>query len=191
MQIFRTITDPGLLMRLTEGAIGVMPTDTVWGVVCRAQDEQAAARLYAAKHREHKPGTLIAASVEQLVALGIPEHYAREGEAWWPAPVSVILPAGPELFYLHQGLESLACRVPADPDLRALLTQTGPLLTSSANQPGEPPATSQAEAQKYFGDSVDFYIDAPPAPPTAPSTVVRVTPESGIEVLRQGAVTIN
>lgn len=177
-------------MLLAEGAVGVMPTDTVWGVVCRAQDEQAVAHLYAAKHREHKPGTLIAASVEQFIALGIPAQYAREGEAWWPAPVSVILPAGPELFYLHQGLESLACRVPANPALRELLTQTGPLLTSSANQPGEPPATSLAEAQKYFGDTVDFYIDAAAAPPTAPSTVVRVTPENGIEVLRQGAITI-
>ena len=50
-----------------KGEIAITPTDTVYGVVARAADPQAVARLYSLKHRERKPGTIVAASIDQIV----------------------------------------------------------------------------------------------------------------------------
>jgi L-threonylcarbamoyladenylate synthase len=102
----------------------------------------------------------------------------------------VVIPCGDELAYLHDGQRSLAVRIPDNEPLRQLLAQTGPLLTSSANQPGQPPATTIAEARAYFGDEVDFYEDGGDLSGNMPSTVVRVV-DDAIEVLRPGAVNIN
>jgi len=172
------------------GAIAVIPTDTVYGVVARANDTAATERLYRLKHRENKPGTLIAASIEQLVELGIPRRYVVAVEQFWPGAVSVVIPCGPELDYLTQGKRSLAIRLPDDPALQELLGQTGPLITSSANQPGEPPANTVQEARAYFGDAVDYYQDGGDLSGRQSSTVIRVI-DDAIEVLRQGAVKIN
>jgi tRNA A37 threonylcarbamoyladenosine synthetase subunit TsaC/SUA5/YrdC len=80
-------------------------------------------------------------------------------------------------------------RVVADPKIREVLEQTGPLITSSANQPGEPPATTIDEAIAYFGDDVDFYVDGGTITGVLPSTIIRPTTD-GIEVLRQGSVSL-
>lgn len=184
-----SIEDPKLVALLAQGCVGVMPTDTVFGIVARAQDPDAVARLYKAKNREGKPGTIIAANVEQLEELGIAREYLAMVAENWPNPLSIVLPAHDNLAYIHQGKESLAVRVPKDKDIQALLEQTGPLLTSSANLPGEPPATDIPEAQEYFGDSIDFYV-AGDTDGRLPSTVARLTPDGVIEILRQGAATI-
>lgn len=175
---------------LLGGGVGVLPTDTVYGLVARAADEAATKRLYTLKHREHKPGTVIAASVEQLVELGVSEPSLRRVEGLWPNSLSVIVPTDGDLEYLHQGLDSLAVRVPGDAAVRRVLEQTGPLVTSSANLPGEPPAVTLAAAERYFGDRVDFYVDGGDLSRRAPSTIVRVLGEE-IEVVREGAVRID
>jgi tRNA threonylcarbamoyl adenosine modification protein (Sua5/YciO/YrdC/YwlC family) len=175
---------------LTPGSVGVIPTDTVYGVVACAADETAVRRLYAVKSRENKPGTVIAASITQLVALGIPRRYLKAVEQYWPGPISVVVPSVPELAYLDASKGTLAVRIPSDPSLIPLLEQTGPLLTSSANQPGEPPATTVAEARGYFGDEVDFYVDGGDLSGRQPSTVIRIV-DDAVEVLREGAVKIS
>lgn len=173
----------------TPGEIAVIPTDTVYGVVARAADPEAVARLYALKHREGKPGTLVAANIDQLVELGMKRRYLTAVSQFWPGAVSVITPCGPELAYIHQGIGSLAVRIPDDAWLQELLLQTGPLLTSSANQPGQPPATTAVEAQAYFGDDVSWYEDGGTVN-REPSTVVRVI-DDALEVVRHGAVAID
>lgn len=176
---------------LLAGNIGVLPTDTVYGVAARAQDRQAVARLYALKHREHKPGTIIAASVEQLIELGFNEKILRAVTHLWPASLSIVLRTSPEMAYLDQEVGSQPMRIPANKQLRALLTQTGPLVTSSANQPGEPTAETVGEADAYFGDTVDFYVDGGLMAGRAPSTIIRITADGAVEVLRHGAVDIS
>lgn len=173
------------------GQIGVIPTDTVYGVVARASDYQAVKKLYQLKGRENKPGTLIAANINQLVELGIKYRYLKAVEQFWPGAVSVIIPAAdPALSYLHQGKMSLAVRLPDDKKLQNLLKGTGPLLTSSANPPGQTTATTIAQAKKYFGDKIDFYIDGGDLSKRQPSTVIRII-DDAIEVLRPGAVQID
>jgi L-threonylcarbamoyladenylate synthase len=176
--------------KFTPAAIGIIPTDTVYGVVARAADHEAVSRLYKLKSREHKPGTLIAAGIDQLVELGLKRRYLTAVQQFWPGAVSVIIPAAdPALSYLHQGKMTLAVRLPADKKLQRLLKQTGPLLTSSANPPGEPTATTIDQAKQYFGDQVDFYIDGDDLSDRQPSTLIRII-DDAIEVLRPGAVKI-
>jgi L-threonylcarbamoyladenylate synthase len=182
-------TEQAIELLLT-GGVGVLPTDTVYGLVARAADPTAVARLYVLKHREHKPGTLIAASVEQLVGLGIKKRYLTAVEQWWPNPLSVVIPTGEELGYLHLGLDSLAIRIPKDAAFIQTLERTGPLLSSSANHPGEQPADTVDEAYAFFGDSVDFYVDGGDLSGRPPSTVIRIV-DDAIEVLRLGAVKIS
>lgn len=178
------------ITHLRNGSVGVLPTDTVYGLVCSARIESAVQRLYDLKSREAKPGTLVAASIEQLVELGIPKRYLSAVAHYWPNPISIVLPVGTVLSYLHQGTQSLAVRIPSQDQFRGLLEQTGPLLTSSANQPGEPPATNLSEASAYFGDSVDFYVDGGDITDNLPSTIIRIV-DDAVEVLREGAVKLS
>jgi L-threonylcarbamoyladenylate synthase len=172
------------------GSIGVMPTDTVYGLVAKATDKSAVSRLYKLKVRNDKPGTLIAANIEQVVELGLKRRYLTAVEQFWPGPISVITPCSkPELDYLMLGKGSLAIRLPKGKELNDLLIRTGPLLTSSANEPKHPPAVNIKEAKKYFGDKVDFYIDGGDMSGHQPSTIIKVL-DDAVEVIRRGAVEI-
>lgn len=189
MQILKSLDDDHVLELLQGGGVGVLPTDTVYGVVARAADQQAVKRLYELKQREHKPGTVIAASIDQLVELGVKRRYLKAVEQYWPGAVSVIIPCGPALDYLDLGKLSLAVRVPKHAGLQQLLKKTGPLVTTSANLPGEPMSTTILEAQNYFGDHVDFYVDDGDLSDRQPSTIIRIV-DDAVEVIRPGAVTI-
>lgn len=188
MGTMKTISFDEAARRLQSGAVGVMPTDTVYGLVTVARDAAAVHRFYALKRREQKPGTLIAANTDQLRELDVPDDEITKVEQYWPNPLSAVLSV-PGNTYLHQGVGTLAMRVVADERIRALLEQTGPLITSSANQPGEPPATTIAEAINYFGDHVDFYVDGGEITGVLPSTIIRPT-QDGVEVLRQGSISL-
>ena len=175
---------------LLQGGVGVLPTDTVYGIVTRAADEAAVARLYEIKERQAKPGPVIAANVEQLVELGLPKRYLSAVEHLWPNPLSIEIPLGERLVYLHQGTGRQAYRVVADEKIRDLLLKTGPLLTSSANSPDQPTATNIQQAIDYFGDKVDFYVDGGDLSGRPSSTLIRIV-DDAIEVVRQGALKIN
>ncbi len=167
----------------------MLPTDTVYGLVAKAADEEAVAKLYALKKRENKPGTVIAASIDQLVELGIKARYLKAVEQFWPNPISIEIPNS--VTYLNQSTGRQAFRIVKGSDeLIALLKLVGPLVTSSANQPGEPPANNLKEAQKYFGETIDFYVDGGDLSEQLPSTLIRIV-DDAVEVLREGAVKID
>lgn len=187
--ILNTLSDSQLADLLAHDAVGVIPTDTVYGLACPARSEPAVARLYGLKQRDKKPGTVIAADMEQLVSLGLKRRYMQPIAHYWPGRLSVVIPCH-DLRYIHLGVGSIAVRVVADKQLADLLRQTGPLLTTSANLPGQPPATNIAEAQAYFGEAVDFYVDGGERSESKPSTIIRVV-DDAIEIIRPGAVTIN
>lgn len=186
--ILNTLSDSRLVKLLTAGKIGVIPTDTVYGVVARAADQVSVARLYSLKQRHYKPGTIIAASVDQLVELGIKRRYLTAVEQYWPNPISIEIPH--DIDYLNQETGRQAFRVVADQAVAELLLQTGPLVTSSANQPGQPPATTLAEAEAYFAQAVDFYVEGGDLSDRPASTIIRVI-DDAVEVVRPGAITID
>ncbi|MGH7237259.1 MAG: L-threonylcarbamoyladenylate synthase [Candidatus Saccharimonadales bacterium] len=187
--IFSTVKNPELYELINAGGVGVLPTDTVYGLVCSARNPAAAARLYSLKLRGNKPGTIIAANIDELVSLGLKRRYLKAVEQFWPGAVSVILPAPESLHYLSQSQPSLAMRVVGDQKINQLLNKTGPLLTTSANLPGQPPAQIIAEAQKYFADKIDFYVDGGDLSGRPPSTIIKII-DDAIEVVRRGAVKI-
>lgn len=158
--------------------------------MCTANNQSAVNRLYRLKFRDNKPGTVIASSIDQLVELGIKRRYLTAVERYWPSSISIVIPCGNELEYLHMGKGSLAIRIPEDKTLNTLINNTGPLLTSSANMPGETPANNILEAQEYFGEKIDFYVEGGDLSNRLPSTVIRVV-DDAIEVLREGAVKID
>ncbi|HSW85305.1 MAG TPA: L-threonylcarbamoyladenylate synthase [Candidatus Saccharimonadales bacterium] len=171
-------------------AIAVIPTDTVYGLVARAADQAAINRLYMLKNRVSKPGTLIAADIKQLEDLGLKHRYLKAVEQFWPGAVSVVIPVSDEnLAYLHLGQQSLAVRIPDDNKLQKLLKQTGALLTTSANKPGQPVSSTIEQAKNSFGNEIDFYENGGDLSNRQPSTVIRIV-DDAIEVLRPGAVKI-
>lgn len=182
------LTESEVIAAIKSGQVGIMSTDTIYGLVCSASNETAVKKLYALKDREHKPGTIIAAAIEQLVELGVKERYLKAVADYWPNSISIEIPH--QLAYLNQNTGRQAFRIPKDPRVQTLLQQTGPLLTSSANHPGKPPASNLREAQVYFKDKVDFYLDGGDLSDHQPSTLIRVVDDE-VEVLREGAVKIN
>ncbi len=186
---FTSLANKALVQLLQNGAVGVLPTDTVYGVATSAAQHQAVQRLYALKQRQKKPGTVIAANLGQLEELGFKARYLKAVAQYWPGAVSVVIPCV-DMEWLHQGVGSVAVRIPQNKELDKLLVQTGPLLTSSANTPGSPPAGTMTNAREYFGDAVDFYVDGGDLHGRKASTVIRVV-DDVVEVLREGAVTID
>ena len=192
MVIVTSLHDPQLPPLYASGGVGVTPTDTIYGVSASARIPEAVDKLYRLKHREQKPGTVIAANVEQLRELGLAAAYLDAVAHLWPNPLSIELPVDHSLDYLGQGTGHCAFRVVADPEVRKLLEETGPLLTSSANHPGKPAANNIAEALAYFSDQVDFYVDGGERTGRPPSTVVRLRlPVDGtLDIIRVGAVSV-
>jgi L-threonylcarbamoyladenylate synthase len=179
-----------IVATLQKGAVGVLPTDTVYGLVCRAADKVAVARLYQLKSRDSKPGTVIAADIEQLMELGIPPRYLKPLAHLWPNPLSIVVPSVPSLQYLDLGQMSLAVRIPSDEKLQTLLKKTGPLLTTSANHPGQSTADTIAKAKDYFGDQVDFYVDGGDLSDRPASTIIKIIDDE-VVVLREGVIAFN
>ena len=188
-QLFTSVTDKKLATLLHGGAIGVLPTDTVYGLVSVIAP-QPIERLYATKPRQSHAGTIIAASVDDLIALGLDETALQHVSHLWPAPLSVVIAAQHIPEFLREERGSLAVRIPEDEVLRSLLRETGSLMTTSANKHGGKTAATIAEAQRIFGDSVNFYVDGGDLSNRPPSTIITVDAHGVITVLREGAVPV-
>ncbi len=183
---------PEIIRLLQAGGVGVIPTDTIYGISARAYDPKAVERIYKLRERNRtKPMIVLVASPQDLRYFGVrttPEM-RKFFKRYWPGKVSVVLPCSAKRFaYLHRGQKSLAFRLPARADLRKLLEKTGPLVSTSVNFEGGKPALTIAQAKKYFGVRMDFYLDVGRLA-SPPSTVVTFT-NSAPKVLRAGAVPI-
>lgn len=148
--------------KLKQAKIGVIPTDTLYGLVASALIPEAVERIYQVKNRDlSKPSIVLIADPEDVDQFGVAERDKERADKFWPGPVSIILHVPSKKWqHLHRGTNSLAFRVPDEPHLQDFLRQTGPLVAPSANPQGEVPAATVQEAYAYFGDNVDFYVDA-------------------------------
>ena len=189
MQVFKSLDNATLVSLLKNGAVGFIPTDTVYGIVAAANIEAAVANLYSLKNRVSNPGPIIASSIDQLVDIGIKRSYLNAVKQFWPNPISIEIPHN--INYLNQGTGRQAFRIiKGDEDLIKLLEAVGPLVTSSANLPYQPPANNLDEGEKYFGESLDFYVGGGDLSDRKPSTLIRIIDDS-IEVIREGAVKVS
>jgi len=148
---------------LEKGGVGVLPTDTIYGIVGSALRKKTVERIYRLRKRNpKKPMIVLIATLHDLKRFGvkIDSETARILKKLWPNKISVILPCRSKKFsYLHRGTKTLAFRLPAEASakaglpsfsLRKLLKSVGPLVAPSANWEGERPARTIQEAKKYF-----------------------------------------
>lgn len=147
---------------IREGRVALLPTDTIYGFHAAALDPEAVERIVAIKGREEtKPFVVIAASLEQLAALGIAASAETIAalDAIWPAPLTAILPLQKPI-PASRGLSTLAVRIPALEWLRQLTAETGPLVSTSANRSGEPAVRNPSDLAPDLQQRVDAIIDS-------------------------------
>ena len=176
---------------LRAGGVMLLGTDTLPGLHARADDARAVARILAAKGRpDGKPLLVLAGSLAQARSVTGPweADQAAACARCWPGPFSLILPAAAGLAEaVTAGGATLAVRVPALEELRALLLQVGaPLVSTSANLAGTAPATDLAAALAAVGAATDgWWQSASPGAGSAPSAVVDLVTRP-FHVLRPG-----
>ena len=166
---------------LIDGGVAVIRTDTLYGLVARADQQLAVERIYSIKQRTPtKPPIILVASTDQFFD-SFDQATLDQLNKLWPGKISIILPAAEAPQWLQRGSQSLAYRIPADEPLRALLALTGPLIAPSANPEGQPPAANIDQARDYFGDLVDIYVDGGDVTDASPSRLYRL---DGVEMER-------
>ena len=176
---------------LRSGSIVAYPTDTLYGLAVDPRNDDAVNRLIDVKGREATVGiTLIAASLEQAGEAGLFDaNELRLARAFWPGPLTIVLPARDRLSRRVLGPGStIAIRIPAHPVARALAERFAFCITAtSANVSGHPPASTPEEATAALGASIDLLLDAGPTAGGPASTIVEVT-TSGLRLVRAGAI---
>lgn len=172
---------------LKKGGIGIIPTDTIYGIVGSALNKKTVERIYRLRKRNlKKPMIILIGDIKDLKKFDISLNASGNllMAKPWPPKTSIIFSCpSPKYKYLHRGARSLAFRLPKPKKLRDFLKKTGPLVAPSANLEGEPPSKTIKDAQKYFGNKVDFYVDVG-RKFSPPSRVLRIT-GSQLEILRK------
>lgn len=177
---------------LTQGGVVVYPTDTVYGVGCRIDDDAAVRRLFVLKGRPHTEALpVLLADVAQLdqYARDVPPAARRLVSRFWPGALTVVVRRSERVPSLVAGGgPTVALRVPNHPVPRALVRAVGvPIVGTSANTHGMPSPVTAQLAVYDLGDRVDLVLDGGRVPGGRESTVVDVTSQSP-RVVRQGAI---
>jgi L-threonylcarbamoyladenylate synthase len=153
-----------IISQLKNKGIGIIPTDTLYGLVGSAMYYEVVERIYKVRKRNlKKPMIVLIYSLKDLDRFNIKlsDKQIKVLNQKWPGKISVILDCKDRKFeYLHRGTNSIAFRVPDKKELRDLIKKVGPIVAPSANIEGKSPAITINEAKKYFGDSIDFYVDS-------------------------------
>ncbi|HMI09426.1 MAG TPA: L-threonylcarbamoyladenylate synthase [Candidatus Saccharimonadales bacterium] len=159
MPVYSDSFDENIVLLLKKGGIGVVRTDTLYGLVAVANNDVAVERVFAVKHRTYDKSPIVMISRLDQLFDGIDASISDRLVGLWPGKNSIILPSHRAPDWITRGKSSVAYRLPDDERLRDLIDKTGPLVAPSANPEGLPPAMNIDEAKGYFGDSVDFYVD--------------------------------
>jgi L-threonylcarbamoyladenylate synthase len=173
---------------LREGSLVAIPTDTVYGLAARLDEDAPIQRLFAAKDRPASlPVAALCASTEDARALAAswPASATTLAARYWPGPLTLVVDAAPELVTRLGSRRGVGLRVPSDTLCRALLVRTGPLAVTSANPHGAAPVTT-ADGVLAILDGVAAVLDGGTRD-GAVSTVVDLTGPSPV-VVREGAI---
>lgn len=181
---------------LAGGGVAVFPSDTVYGVCCDPENEQAAARLYELKGRPAaRPAAVmffaLQPALEQLPELLDSERAAVT--ALLPGPVTLLLANHARRYApaCRTDPATLGLRVPRLPErIHALSTLAGPVMQSSANLSGQADACALAEVPQSVLDGADLVLDGGTLP-GKPSTVIDLRDYHANRrwhVLREGAL---
>lgn len=181
-----------IIEQLNSGKVGILPTDTIYGIHVRALDEKAIEKIYNLKKRDQrKPMIILISSLDDLKIFNIKlnDKIYNFLNKIWPDKVSVILPINSGFSYLHRGTNKLAFRIPNNKLLSKILPKTGPLISTSANLAKHPPTINLDNAKNYFKNQIDFYVNSGDIK-SKPSTIIEIDGDQ-IKVLREGSVKLN
>jgi L-threonylcarbamoyladenylate synthase len=165
-----------VITELKAGKVGVLPTDTLYGLHGLAFNIKALEKIHILKGRPNdKPFIILISKIDdlKLFNIKITAETRKTLQNIWPNQVSVIL-------------NNQAFRIPKNEFILKILKGTGPLISTSANLTGEKPAKSMQEAKKYFGNKIDFCVDAGELE-SMPSTLIKIE-NNQLEILREGVV---
>ena len=176
---------------LRTGELVVYPTETFYGIGADAFSASALARLFRVKEREPgRPVGLIAADAAMAfsVVREVPIDARRLADAFWPGPLTIVVPAREDIASELAGPDGIGVRVSPNPVARALSAGLGrPITATSANLSGEAPASTLDEARAGLGEKVKVYLEGGKLTASAPSTVIAVG-RSGWRMIRVGAI---
>jgi L-threonylcarbamoyladenylate synthase len=175
---------------LRDGALAILPTDTVYGVGCAAASADACARLYAVKGRPPgQPTAVVFGSVEKLAEVVGP--VAAWGANMLPGPVTLIVP-NPGGGFAHlcgPTPDRIGVRVPElMPEIAALADAVGGLAMTSANRRGEAAPGRLSDVPEELRAAAAVVVDGGALPGIA-STIIDVTGPEPV-VLRPGQARI-
>jgi L-threonylcarbamoyladenylate synthase len=166
------------------------PTETVYGLGANALDRAAVERIYEAKGRPHTSPIIIHVSdleMARRVVAEWPETAQRLAEAFWPGPLTLILPktvAVPDL--VTAGLPTIGVRMPAHPIALELVRVAGvPIAAPSANRFTEISPTTAEHVRASLGERVDYILDGGSCSVGIESTVLTLA-EGTPTLLRPG-----
>jgi L-threonylcarbamoyladenylate synthase len=176
---------------LQAGELVVYPTETFYAIGADAFSSIALRRLFQVKRREPgRPVGLIAADSAMAfsVTRKVPLDARRLADAFWPGPLTLVLPARDDIAPELVGPDGVGVRVSPNPVARALSAGIGrPITATSANLSGEAPASTLEQARAGLGEKVKVYLEGGKLTASAPSTVVAVN-ENGWKMVRLGAI---
>ncbi|MBB4614608.1 L-threonylcarbamoyladenylate synthase [Novosphingobium taihuense] len=180
---------------IVRGGTVAVPTETVYGLAARADDDAAVAGIYRAKGRpDFNPLIVHVPDATAAEALAVFDDRARAlAAAFWPGALTMVLPLreGADLApAVSAGLPTVALRCPAHPVMQALLKTCGlPLAAPSANRSGGVSPTSAAHVADSLGDKVDLILDGGETQQGIESTIVGLRADGTWSVLRPGPIT--
>lgn len=170
---------------LREGSVIAHATEGVWGLACNPFDAAAVRRILTLKSRSVEKGMiLICADLGQVMPLLEPlsaEERLRI-TTLTEQPVTWLLPCKAEVPALLRGHHTtLAIRITQHEQARALIERCGlPLVSTSANPAGRPPARTALRVRQYFQDSIDYLLPGRLGGAAGPSEIRRLH-DGGVE----------
>ncbi|PRX37290.1 L-threonylcarbamoyladenylate synthase [Meinhardsimonia xiamenensis] len=174
------------------GRLVAFPTETVYGLGADATDGRAVAAIFEAKGRPRfNPLIVHVPDIEAARKIAVFDEAAeRLARAFWPGPLTLVLPLRPEARIselVTAGLETVAVRVPAHPVAQALLRAVGrPVAAPSANPSGRVSPTTAEHVLEGLKGRIAAVLDAGPCEVGLESTIVALTPRPML--LRPGGV---
>ena len=176
---------------LREGGLVALPTETVYGLAGNACLEETIRRIFTVKGRPLiDPLIVHVHDWEQVEKLSpeITEEARRLADAFWPGPLTLILPKAPNVSdLLTAGNPTVAVRMPAHPLARRILQAAGvPLAAPSANPFGYISPTCAAHVQASLGERIEWIVDGGPCQKGIESTIVDVSRPGTVRLLRPG-----
>jgi L-threonylcarbamoyladenylate synthase len=180
---------------LKKGELVAIPTETVYGLAANALDTSAVAKIFEAKERpSFDPLIIHTNSLDKIRPLvkAIPEQIQKLIDSFSPGPLTVLLEKGPDIPDLvTSGLPTVAVRIPAHPVSKKLLESLDfPLAAPSANPFGYISPTRAKHVDDQLGKKVSYILDGGNCDYGLESTIVELTEEGNIRVLRKGGLPI-